>query len=246
MQPRIRSASKFPPPWSLNSFPDEFAARLGAEIIAKLAVDRTGSIEGPEWERMFAVAIGAKWKPSNVGLDDIVLGDCAWGAKSAKAGAPFNATDIRLISGRNDPTYSYGRRPKKPDPLGTMVLGIWNERVAEVRKNYRHARTVVLIKPNKMTTEWLDFVAFEFETDQYDPKEFVWSWNAKKNLEAVRRGTDEHWFTWQPHGAQFTILHKVPEQRLRFQIKKPSAIDIDTVLKLVKFDKSWVRVLAST
>jgi hypothetical protein len=127
-----------------------------------------------------------------------------------------------------------------------MVLGIWNERVAEVRKNYRHARTVVLIKPNKMTAEWLDFVAFEFETDQYDPKEFVWSWNAKKNLEAVRRGTDEHWFTWQPHGAQFTILHKVPEQRLRFQIKKPSAIDIDTVLKLVKFDKSWVRVLAST
>ncbi len=244
MQPRIRTASKFPPPWTLNSFPDEFAARLGAEIIAKLAVDRTGSIEGPEWERMFAMAIGATWKPSNVGLDDIVLGDCTWGAKSAKASTPFKATDIRLISGRNDPTYSYGSRPKEPELLGAMVLGIWNERVAAVRKTYRHARTVVLIKPTKMTGEWLDFVAFEFETAQYDPKEFIWSWNAKNNLEAVRQGTKDHWFTWQPGGAQFTVLQKVPKQKLKFQIKKPPAISKDTVLKLVKFNKSWVRILA--
>ena len=199
---------------------------------------------------MFAIAIGAKWKPSPVGLDDIVLVDCAWSAKSVKASSPFKATDIRLISGRNDPTFSYnlksGDRPKEPEPLGAMVLGIWNERVAEVKKAYRHARTVVLIKPNKMTGEWLDFVAFEFETAQYDPTEFVWSWNAKNNLEAVRRGTAEHWFTWQPGGAQFTILHKVPKQRLRFQIKKPPAISINMVLKTVKFNKSWVRILAST
>jgi hypothetical protein len=246
MQPKIRTASKYPEPWPLNKFPEKFARNLGAEIIARLAVDHTGSIEGETWEQMFAVALGANWKPSNVGLDDVVLGDCAWGAKTVKSGDPFKTTHERLISGRNDPRYSYGYRPRKAPALGKMVLGIWNQRVDEVKKNYRHVRTVVLVKPNQLVEEWLDFVVFEFDTVPFNPKEFDWSWNKNKNLLGHRRGTEDHCFTWQPHGAQFTIIHDVPEERLRFQVRKPPSVETGVVLKAVKFDESWVRICAPT
>ena len=245
MQPRIRSANKYQPPWQLNKFPEDFALAVGSEIIAHVAVDRTGAIEGQTWERMFATAIGAEWKPSNVGLDDIVLKDCAWGAKTVKASAPFAATSIRLISGRNDPRYSYGYRPKKVDALGKMVLGIWNKRVSDVRKNYRHVRSVVLIKPGSAAEDWLDFVAFEFDTIPYEPKEFRWEWNKQKNLEGWNLAKDEHWFTWQPHGAQFTIVHEVPNDRLRFQVKKPAALEAAKILKVLAFEKGWVRIVST-
>jgi hypothetical protein len=35
---------------------------------------------------------------------------------------------------------------RNPDDLGKKVLTIWNERVAAIRKLYRHTRTVVLMK----------------------------------------------------------------------------------------------------
>lgn len=245
MKPKIRAVSKYPPPWPLNEFPSKFAHCLGREIIARLAVDHTGSIEGETWEQMFAVSLGATWKPSNVGLDDVVMGDCAWGAKTVKSSNPFTAEDVRLISGRNDPGFSYGRRPKKPGLLGDMVLGIWNQRVTEVKKNYRHARSVVLIKPGSIKKEWLDFAIFEFDTVQFEPKEYEWAWNKNKNLVAHRRDTKTHSFTWQPHGAQFTVIHKIPDGRLKLQVKKPAQVATNVVLNAIKFDDSWVRVLPS-
>jgi len=245
MEPKIRAVSKYPPPWLLNEFPLKFARCIGKEIIARLAADHTGAIEGETWEQMFAVSLGAVWQPSNVGLDDVVLGDCAWGAKTVKSGKPFTTKDVRLISGRNDPKYSYGHRPKKPELLGEMVLGIWNQRVTEVRKNYRHARSIVLIKPNKnqMKKEWLDFAIFEFDTVQYEPKEYVWAFNKNKNLEGYCRETKEHYFTWQHHGAQFTVIHKIPKGRLKLQVKNPPRVETEVVLNAVKYDDSWVRVL---
>jgi hypothetical protein len=45
-------------------------------------------LEGSEWESIFATCIGADWKPSNVGLDDVVMGNTAWGAKTVKATKP--------------------------------------------------------------------------------------------------------------------------------------------------------------
>jgi hypothetical protein len=242
MKPKIRAVSKYPPPWPLNEFPEKFVRCLGKEIIARLAVDHTGAIEGETWEQMFAVSIGAQWKPSNVGLDDVVLGDCAWGAKTVKSPHPFTVKDVRLIIGRNSPDYSYGRRPTKPEILGELVLGVWNQRLSEVKKNYRHARSIVLIKPSNLKGEWLDFSVFEFDTILFDSSEYEWATNKNKNLLGSRRDTKEHCFTWQPHGSQFTIVHEVPEVRLRFQVKKPALIETDVVLKTVKFDDSWVRI----
>lgn len=243
MDPRTRKAIKFPPPWPLNKFPESFANCIGKEIIARLAADHTGAIEGETWEEMFAVSLGAKWKPSSIGLDDVVLKDCAWGAKTVKNGKPFTAETVRLISGRNDPTYSFGRRPEDPVELGEMVLSIWNKRVSDIKKDYRHVRSIVLIKPDAIKKEWLDFAVFEFNTAQFDPKQYVWAFNKNKNLEGYQCETKEHCFTWQWHGAQFTVIHKVPPGRLKLQVKKPPRVETDVVLKAVKYDDSWVRII---
>lgn len=243
MEPKIRKVIKSHPPWPLNEFPATFANCIGREIIARLAADHTGAIEGETWEQMFAVSLGVTWKPSSAGHDDVVLGDCAWSAKTLKNSNPFTAQEVRLISGRNDPGFSYGRRPKKPGLLGDMVLGIWNERVDGVKKTYRHARSVVLIKPSSIDKEWLDFAIYEFDIVKYEPKEYEWSWNENKNLIGTHRGTKAHVFTWQPHGAQFTIIHRIPEARLKLQVKKPPRVETSVVLGAVKYDDSWIKVL---
>ena len=148
--PRLRTVEKYNPPYLLNRFPSEFPLRLGKEIIFYLATRRTPRIEGGDWEEIFARTIDAKWKPSNVGLDDVVLQQTAWGAKTVKNPKPTTVKKVRLISGRNSPVYSYGDQKvteRDENELGEKVLEIWNERVSGVtKKQFKHLRTVVLIK----------------------------------------------------------------------------------------------------
>jgi hypothetical protein len=79
---------------------------LPAPPAAGATASRHPALEGSEWERIFAKAIDAEWKPSNVGLDDIIKGAFAWGAKTVKSNVPHQATSVRLIPGRNNPEYS--------------------------------------------------------------------------------------------------------------------------------------------
>lgn len=191
---------------------------------------------------MFAQIIGAEWKPSNVGLDDIVLEQTAWGAKTVKHSNPSQAKRIRLISGRNSPVYSFGAKTigdGDPSDLGTKVLSIWNERVSELRRYYRHARTIVLLK----SSDLLHLAVFEFDTVMYPEESIRWVWNARKNLEGYEKSSNRHVFTWQPHGSQFTIIEEVPENRLAIKLRKPVEIDRDIVLSAMGFDESWIEVL---
>ena len=94
--------------------------KIGREIVYLLATREKPTIEGEDWERIFAGSIGAEWKPSNVGLDDIVLGVFAWGAKTVKNPKPYTANTVRLISGRNSLKYSFGENKLDADP---QVLG---------------------------------------------------------------------------------------------------------------------------
>lgn len=239
--PKLRTVDKVRPLYLLNKFPSDFALNLGRQIVYLLTTRNTTSLEGSDWECVFANCIGAQWKPSNVGLDDIVLEPCAWGAKSLKSTNPFEIERVRLISGRNSPVYSYGSSistDMPADPLGKDVLEIWNERVAALRKIYKHLRTVVLIKSNDL----LNLAVFEFETIRYDPNLYYWAWNKKNNLEGSLKSTDEHVFTWQPSGSQFTIIEKVHE-RLKIQIRKPPQLDPETVLRELKFDSSWIKII---
>src|SRR5687767_4953406 len=82
LRPRLRTVEKYEPLYRLNQFPPGFAQALGREIVYLLMVRRTARLEGTDWEEIFARLVGATWKPSAVGLDDIVFEQCAWGAKT--------------------------------------------------------------------------------------------------------------------------------------------------------------------
>jgi len=241
--PRLRTVEKYKPPYPLNRFPQDFPIRLGKEIIFYLATRRTPRIEGSDWEEIFARIIDAKWKPSNVGLDDVALEQTAWGAKTVKNPKPATVKKVRLISGRNSPVYSYGDQKvteRDENELGEKILEIWNERVSAVKKQFKHLRTVVLIKGQGLR----EVALFEFDTIRYMPEDFCWQWNDRKNLEGYSERTDEHVFTWQPHGSQFTIIQDVPEKRLAIRVRKPPIVDSAKVLEGIAFDDSWVEVIS--
>jgi hypothetical protein len=242
-RPRLKNVEKYEPLYPLNKFPSGFALELGKEIIYLLATRGTPRLEGSDWEEIFARLIGAEWKPSNVGLDDIVHEQMAWGAKTGKNRNPSMATQIRLISGRNSPVYSYGDQTvseREPNELGRKILSIWNERVASVRKFYKHLRTVVLIKSDDL----LKLSVYEFDTVMYQSEEYQWQWNKNNNLEGLDT-LNHHIFTWQPHGSQFTIVEDVPIDRLSIRIRQPPVLQRADVLESLKFDESWVESIPS-
>lgn len=238
--PRLRTVDKVKPPYPLNQFPTDFGQRLGKEIVYLLATKSTPSLEGSEWEQIFASCIGAEWKPSNVGLDDVIWNVCAWGAKTVKSPHPHKTEKIRLISGRNSLSYSFDQKDLAADPqsMGNDVLNIWNTRVESVRAKFSHLRTVVLIKSDDLT----ELAVFETETILYPPNNFIWQRNQRDNLEAYEKGSNFHRFTWQPHGSQFTIIESVPKECLLIKVKSPQKLDKDEVLKALNFDNKWVTV----
>jgi hypothetical protein len=239
--PKLRTVDKSKPPYHLNNFPSDFPYLLGKEIIYLLATKGKGNLEGSEWEEIFAKCIGAEWKTSNVGLDDVVLGNTAWGAKTVKALKPATQQKVRLISGRNSPVYSYNEKidtDTEPNLIGQLVLGIWNERVSAIREKFKHLRTIVLIKSDDLT----ETVVFEFETIRYDPELFTWKWNERNNLEGYVKNSDNHRFTWQPHGSQFTIIEDVPKERLVIRLKQPKALDKDKILETIGFTNDWITI----
>lgn len=239
--PRLRTVTKVAPPFPLNRFPRDFGFKIAREIVYLLATKGKPVIEGPEWEEIFANCIGATWKPSNVGLDDVVLDNCAWGAKTVKYTNPAKAKTIRLISGRNNPRFSFGVEETSEDPeiSGRQVLAIWNERVSAIRKFFKHVRTVVLIKSNTLE----EVAVFEFETIRYDPELYYWKRNKRGNLEGYEQSSSLHKFTWQPHGSQFTIIENVLDDCLIIRIKMPKKLKKEQVLKSLGFDKSWVTIV---
>ncbi|GJM31546.1 MAG: hypothetical protein DHS20C18_05470 [Saprospiraceae bacterium] len=241
--PKLRTVNKSLPPYILNQFSKDFPYILGQEIVYLLTSKGKSVLEGSEWEEIFAHCIGADWKPSNVGLDDVVLGNTAWGAKTVKSSIKDFRTlkKIRLISGRNSPIYSYGGTidiSTDPQLIGGQVLGIWNERVSSIREKYKNLRTVVLVKSNDLS----QVAVFEFDTIRYDSELFEFSWNKNGNLEGFDKGTENKKFTWQPHGSQFTIIETVPSETLIIKLKQPEALDKTKILKAIGFDKSWVTV----
>lgn len=241
--PKLRTVNKSVAAYPLNQFNSDFPYVLGQEIVYLLASKGRSDLEGSEWEQIFAICIGADWKPSNVGLDDVVIGNTAWGAKTVKSNVKDfkDLKQVRLISGRNSPVYSYGGTidtTADPNEVGEQVLEIWNERVSAVREKFKNLRTVVLVKSNDLS----QVAVFEFDTIRYDPELFDFVWNPRGNLEGFVKGTKTKRFTWQPHGSQFTIHEPVPKHTLILKIKQPERLDKEKILEAIGFDKSWVTV----
>lgn len=241
--PRLRTVNKAVAPFDINKFPNKFVDTLARDIVYMMATKQHMSLEGNEWEQIFANCVGAEWKPSNVGLDDVVLDNCCWGAKTVFGTSNIaNQQAVRLIAGRNSPAYSYGVdkiTSENPNEIGKMVLEIWNERVSAVRQIFKFVRTVVLVKAK----DYSEYLVFEMDTIRYDPELYFFDWNRNNNLEGYEKGSEIHKFTWQPSGSQFTIIEEIPEDRWHIKIKRPELVDKDTILQAVNFDESWYNIV---
>ena len=162
--------------------------------------------------------------------------------KTVKANDPFSNTNVRLISGRCSPDYSYGITDPHKDvqKTGEAVLNIWNERINIATDHYSRVRTAVLVR----SYDLLSYRLFEEETQRYRTTDYHWTVNDNGDLIGLNH-KEKVCFTWQPHGSQFTIHTEVPEEAVKFRIKRPPTLKKDDVLKSIDFDESWITILDS-
>ena len=165
----------------------------------------------------------------------------AWSVKSIKNDNPHTVRKIRVISGRCSPDYSLGITDPHADIslTGAAVLSIYNERINLAKERYEPLRTNVLIR----NINSMEFSLFEHDTVRYNTQEYEWKINNRGNFEGVERASQNHRFTWQPHGSQFTILYDVPTSAQKFFIRRPPVLDFDNTMEQIGFDDSWVTIL---
>ena len=240
-RPRLRDSKKLRDRdlYPLNKFPEDIIKSIGSYFVYLLYIGRK-DILGVDWGDAFADAIGGTHLDSPVGIADVVLGKQCWSMKTVKNDKPFICSNIRLISGRCSPDYSYGITDPHEDiqKTGEAVLGIWNERVNIATDHYSQVRTAVLVRSNDL----LSYTLFEEDTTRFRTSDYYWEINKNGNL-IGKDYNGRTCFTWQPHGSQFTIHIEVPDDAIRFMIKEPPKLDKEIVLKSINFDNSWIRII---
>lgn len=200
-----------------------------------------GDITGDDFGTIFAEAIGGDHRAKPLGVADVALNSGAWSIKTAQAKKPFTQKSVRLISGRNSPDYSLNIPDPHVNPsnTGRAVLAIWNARVNEALAEFNDLRIVVMIR-NMQSRE---FLIFEEEAQRFTPTDYQWKFNKNGNLEGFSYPEGQHRFTWQPHGAQFTILRPVPGGARQFSINQNVPIVMpDTILASIRFKPDWITI----
>lgn len=240
--PRLRDSRKLitREPYPINEIPGNLITDIAGSIVYLQYVGRK-DMTGDDFGDAFAKAINGIHLASPVGIADVVLEKMAWSMKTVKAAAPFSMKRVRLISGRCSPDYSYGINNPHEDveKTGRAVLNIWNERVNIAQDYYNPVRISVLIRDADLG----QFVIFEEESHRFVANNYKWEVNKNGNLIGIDKESGEHRFTWQPHGSQFTVITKVPETAVRFEVKHPPVINQESVLESLHFDSSWVKII---
>ena len=130
-------SSNYPYPWVLGDIPDDVLVKIGARFVHVFASGYT-DISGNQFAQIFADTADGKHLQSPLGIADVVVKNVAWSVKTVKNGKPFQASTVRLISGRNSPDYSLGISDPRRDAArtGDAVLAIWNARVSQATTQY--------------------------------------------------------------------------------------------------------------
>ncbi|MCQ2294813.1 MAG: hypothetical protein MJZ67_04085 [Bacteroidales bacterium] len=240
--PRLRDSKKALTNelYELGHFPEQMIKKIGAHIVYMLHIGRKDII-GDDWGDIFADVIGGKHFSSPLGVADVSYNGMAWSMKTVKNENPFSCKNLRLISGRCSPDFSFGITDPHSDiqRTGQAVLAVWNERINIAYEEYNPVRVNVLVRNSGLT----EFCLFEEYIERYRTADFVWEENKNGNLIGKRKDTGDTFFTWQPHGSQFTIHTRVPEDAVKFTVKKPPIVSMDEALKNIHFDESWVQIL---
>lgn len=241
-RPRLRDSARLTShePFPLNEIPEELIVKIGGYLVYLIYTGRK-DVTGADWGDAFADSLGGVHLDSPVGIADVILDKMAWSVKTVKTPKPFSVKNIRLISGRCSPDYSYGITDPHEDiqKTGRAVLNIWNERINIAQDNYNPVRTSILVRSEDL----LSYCLFEEENHRFRTSDYIWESNKGGNLIGKNIESGETCFTWQPHGSQFTIHAKVPENAAKFKIKRPPVIPKENVLDLLHFDELWVEIL---
>jgi hypothetical protein len=226
----------------LGEIPHNIIIALGRKIVHSVALGKK-DLGGDDFADILAATVGGRHRRKPLGIADVELERCAWSVKTVKSTHPFSQTSVRLISGRNDPKFSQGIQSPLEDiqKTGRAVLEIWNERVNEAYAAFDDLRIFLLVR----NMENLEFLLTEHEAHRFHPSEFRWELNSRKNLEGFHRSSGEHAFTWQPGGAQFTVLQNIPITAQRFKItRRPDLFaEEEAILKAVGFDETWIETV---
>ncbi len=238
-KPKLKGGAKQrSEPYPLGEIPRETVLLIGKQIVHRLAIGHA-DITGDDFGGIFARAIEGEHRSSPLGIADVVWNGCAWSVKTVQHSNPFDATALRLISGRNFPDYSLGiSDPRKNiTDTGRAVLSIWNSRVNEALDQHDDLRVAVLVR-NMGARE---FVLFEDEAERYIADNYRWEVNKWGNFEGYDIVTDTRRFTWQPHGSQFTIQRTVPTAATKFRISpNVPIIAFEHILKLAQYRDDWI------
>lgn len=233
-----KRSERYPP----GEFPPNVITAIGKQIIYRLAVGNA-DISGDDFADIFADAIEGKHRKRPEGIVDVAWERNGWSVKTVKQNKPFVAKKVRLISGRNSPIYSYSHDVSDvindPQMTGDAVLGIWNERVKQARYNSDDLRVVVLLR----NMDSLEFSIFEQEINQFIAADYKWKKNKKNNLEGYDSASDEHCFTFQPHGSQFTIIRTVPASATHFTLQRPPVVPPNKIYDAIGYNDSWVKIV---
>lgn len=224
--------------YPLSEFPNDVVIGIGRLIVHRLAIG-VADISGDDFAGIFAVAISGEHRAKPLGITDVTWQNCSWSAKTVKSNKPFTQQQVRLITGRNSPNFSYGISDALKDiaVTGEAVLNIWNQRVNQSLNEFDDLRIVVLVR----NMNDLEFTLFEYEAGRYTPGDYEWRLNKEENLEGYDKIYKNHCFTWQPHGAQFTVIKTIPGSAYRFRIKRhPGILEPQHVLNLVHFKEDWI------
>ena len=88
----------------------------------------------------------------------------------------------------------------------------------------------------------MSYRLFEEETTRFRTTDYHWEVNSNGNLIGLDHN-NKHCFTWQPHGAQFTIITDVPQEAIKFKVKQPPTLKKDDVLQSIDFDDDWITII---
>jgi hypothetical protein len=224
------------PLYPLSLLPKDLVFNICEQLTYIQAVGNT-DLSGELWESLFATSTNGIQIKSSVGIIDVVKDNQAWSIKTVKNKNITNLSSVRIISGRNNITYSYKIENPFDDITltGKCVLEIYNKRVLKAQSQHNTVRTSILIRSNDLS----EFIIFEVDTKPYNPDEYFWTKNKNGNLE----GKDKnglHVFTWQPNGSQFTIIYQIPKENTFFKLKKPKKLDFKGIMKMTGFNKDWI------
>ena len=131
--------------YSVGQIPDNVIFDVAKWMAYHFAIGKN-DISGEDWGDIFAKAIGGEHLGRPFGLADVVYEGMAWSVKSIKGS--MRQRNLRIISGRCSPDYSYGIGDPHDDVqrTGTAVLSIWNERINVAKEYYEPLRTSVLVR----------------------------------------------------------------------------------------------------